>query len=115
MSAPALEMKSLSKRYGSQLAIDGVDLHVDDGAIFGYLGPNGAGKTTTIRIIMGFIRADSGSLKIFGKEAGRHGVELRRQIGYIPGELSLYGHLNGSEFLRFIAALQGHYDPGVID
>lgn len=97
----------LTKSYGKARGIIGLDLAVRPGEVFGYLGPNGAGKTTTIRTLLDFIRPTSGAASVFGLDARRDSVAIRRRVGYLPGELSLYEGLTGGEFLRYMAHLRG--------
>jgi ABC-2 type transport system ATP-binding protein len=102
-----IRTECVSKHYGRHLGIDGVDLEVRAGEVFGYLGPNGAGKTTTIRILMGFLRADSGKGEVFGLDIHKDSVAIRRKVGFLPGEVHLYENLSGREYLRFFANLRG--------
>ncbi len=101
-----IKTERLSKNYGSRLGIADVGIEVFAGEIFGYLGPNGAGKTTTIRILLDFIRADSGRAEIFGLDARKRSVEIHRRLGFLPGEPHLYDNLSGGDFLRFFASLR---------
>jgi ABC-2 type transport system ATP-binding protein len=110
-----IRTERLCKNYGRQLGIADVNIAVRAGEVFGYLGPNGAGKTTTIRVLMDFIRADRGRAVIFGRDARREGLEIRRRVGFLPGELQLYENLSGSEYLRFFAALRGGSDRPYVE
>jgi ABC-2 type transport system ATP-binding protein len=101
---------NLTKYYGKQRGIEAVNMEVKRGEVFGYLGPNGAGKTTTIRILLDFIRPSSGSVSVFGFDSRNGSVEARRHIGYLPGELSMYGNLTGHELLRYVASLRGGFE-----
>jgi len=107
----AIEVKALRMVYstgvigGRKVALDGLDLDVKEGEIFGYLGPNGAGKTTTIKILVGITRARSGVAKVFGKAAGS--ADVRRLTGFLPEEPYFYEHLRAEEALRFYARLDG--------
>ncbi|HUW17054.1 MAG TPA: ABC transporter ATP-binding protein [Actinomycetes bacterium] len=103
----ALRARSLTKYYGSQRGIEDVDLDVHGGEVFGFLGPNGAGKTTTIRTIVGLLHPTRGHVDVLGLDVRRHGVETRRQMGYLPGELALYTHLTGEELCAFVARMRG--------
>ena len=109
MSA-AIETTGLTKYYGKQPGILDLDLEVAEGEVFGFLGPNGAGKTTTIRLLLDLLRPTRGSARVLGLDSRRDGVELRRRLGYVPGELALYGKLTGEENLRYFAALRGGVD-----
>ena len=99
-------MRDVTKRYRGGRGIEHVDLQVDPGQVFAFLGPNGAGKTTTIRVLLDLIRPDSGSVSLFGLDVRPHSVELRRRIGYLPGELSLYEDLTARELLTHFAHLR---------
>jgi ABC-2 type transport system ATP-binding protein len=102
----AIDLRSLSKRYGAQQALDGVDLSVDEGEVFGFLGPNGAGKTTAIRILFDLIRPSAGSASVLGVDCQRDGPRAREAMGYLPGELRLYEALTGSEIIELFASLR---------
>lgn len=96
-----IETQSLSHRYANrELAVDRVSLQVPEGAIYGFLGPNGAGKTTTLKMLLGLIRAQEGSIFLFGKNIAEHRVECLRKIGSLIESPSIYGHLNAVENLR---------------
>jgi ABC-2 type transport system ATP-binding protein len=110
MNNNVLHTSHLTKFYGKQLGIKDINLEVRRGEVFGYLGPNGAGKTTTIRTFLDFIRPTNGTATIFGFDSRLGSVEIRRQIGYLPGELSMYGNLTGSELLRYVASMRGGTD-----
>lgn len=105
-----LNTSHLTKFYGKQCGIEDINLEVRKGEVFGYLGPNGAGKTTTIRVLLDFIRPTSGIATIFGFNSRLSSVETRRRIGYLPGELSMYGNLTGAELLRYVSSLRGGTD-----
>jgi ABC-2 type transport system ATP-binding protein len=112
----ALRARSLTKYYGRQRGVEDVDLDVRTGEVFGFLGPNGAGKTTTIRTVVGLLHPTSGHVDVLGLDTRRHGVEIRRRVGYLPGELSLYPNLTGRELCEFLARMRGglprsSYDP----
>lgn len=94
--------------YGKQRGIVGVDLSVWQGEVFGFLGPNGAGKTTTQRILLDVIRPTSGSAHIFGMNCQTQGAEIRRQVGYLPGELSLYPNMKAIDFLDMLNSFYGN-------
>ncbi len=101
-----IRLEGVTKRYGRTAGIEELDLDVHRGEVLGFLGPNGAGKTTTIRLLLDLIRPTRGRVELFGLDARRHSVALRRRIGYVPGELSLYGHLTGRELISYFARLR---------
>src|SRR5574344_2542222 len=95
-----IEVKNLTKDYGSGRGVFDVSFSVNKGEVFGFLGPNGAGKSTTIRHLMGFSKPDSGNTKIFGKETFDKYFEILNHVGYIPGEIALPAGLTGWEFIK---------------
>jgi ABC-2 type transport system ATP-binding protein len=105
-----IQTEHLSKYYGKSIGIDDVTFDVQEGEIFGFLGPNGAGKTTTIRTLLGFMFPTSGHVSIFGKDAHTKSTEINRDIGYLPGELSMYRDLTGQQALAYLAYLRGGVD-----
>jgi ABC-2 type transport system ATP-binding protein len=107
-----IELIGVSKRYGSFMAVDALDLHVRAGELFGFLGPNGAGKTTTIRMVTGVLRPSAGVVRVAGHDMTRDPVAAKRHIGYIPDRPSLYEKLTGLEFLRFVSGLWGQNGDG---
>ena len=105
-----IEVEKLTKSYGRRRGIADVSFQVGEGEVFGFLGPNGAGKTTTIRILMALIRADSGAAKIDGLDSWDRSVDIKRSVGYVPGEPSLDGNLTGGQILEYFAHLRGGVD-----
>jgi ABC-2 type transport system ATP-binding protein len=103
----------LTKRYGKFTAVDGIDLVVPSGELFGFLGPNGAGKTTTFRMIAGILRPTSGTVEIGGVDIMHRPLEAKKRLGFIPDRPFVYDKLTGGEFLRFAAALYGQQGPAV--
>jgi ABC-2 type transport system ATP-binding protein len=101
---------NLTKYYGRARGVEALSFEVLPGEVFGYLGPNGAGKTTTIRTLLDLLRPTDGSADIFGLDTHRDSVAIRRRIGYLPGELSLYDNLTGREYLSYFANLRGGVD-----
>ena len=91
-------------------ALVGLDLRVEQGEVFGFLGPNGAGKSTTIRLLLDLIRPTSGRAWLLGLDSRHDGVEMRRRVGYLPGDLRLYDRLTGGEQLDSLARLRGIRD-----
>ena len=108
--AAIIDVEKLTKSYGGKRGIVDVTFQVEDGEVFGFLGPNGAGKTTTIRILMALLRADGGTARIAGKECWRESVEIKRLIGYVPGEPALDPNLTGGQILEYFANLRGGVD-----
>ncbi len=106
----AIETKRLTKDYGSGRGVFDLDLTVNEGQVFGYLGPNGAGKTTTIKLLMGAIHATRGSATIFGLDADRDAVAVKKQVGYVPGELPQFGGWRGTEIVTYLAGIRGDVD-----
>jgi ABC-2 type transport system ATP-binding protein len=104
-----IRLKQLTKRYGRFTAVDGIDLDVPAGELFGFLGPNGAGKTTTFRMIAGILRPTSGTVEIGGIDINRRPLEAKARLGFIPDRPFVYDKLTGGEFLRFVAALYGQH------
>ena len=100
-----IELKALTKRYGSFTAVDAIDLTVPKGELFGFLGPNGAGKTTTLRMIAGILRPSAGSVRIADVDVTENPMAAKSILGYIPDRPYIYEKLTGSEFLRFVAGL----------
>jgi ABC-2 type transport system ATP-binding protein len=105
---PAITLSALSKRYGKLQAVKGIDLEVSQGEVFGFLGLNGAGKTTTIRILLDLLRPSGGSATVLGLNCQSHGLDVRSQVGYLPGELGLYSDMTGQRTLAFLARLCRH-------
>ncbi len=110
---PMLELRGARKQYGRFVAVDGLDLEVSRGEIFGFLGPNGAGKTTTIRMVAGVLRPTSGQVLVGGDDLLREPEKAKLRVGYIPDRPYLYDKLSGGEFLRFVAGLWGRSGPEV--
>ena len=101
-----IKTKDLTKYYGKIKGIENLSFSVKKGEIFGFLGPNGAGKTTTIRTLLGLLIPTNGQAYIFGKNIRDNIVEIKKNVGYIPGELNLYNHLTGKQFLEYFASLR---------
>src|SRR5919106_3362167 len=106
-----IEAVDLSRRYGDFTAVDGVSFAVHEGEIVGMLGPNGAGKTTTIRMITGFLPPTTGRVTVAGKDLFEHPREARRELGYLPENVSLYTEMRGEEYLAYRARLEGVRGP----
>ncbi|MCJ2082647.1 ABC transporter ATP-binding protein [Methylobacterium sp. J-090] len=102
-----LAIRGATKRFGDRPALDGLDLSLRRGEVFALLGPNGAGKTTTVNLILGFLKADAGSVRVCGIDAGTDPIGARRHVAYIPEQVALYPGLSGVENLRYFATLAG--------
>jgi ABC-type multidrug transport system fused ATPase/permease subunit len=100
----AVEVRGLTKRFGTRTAVDAVDLLVPRGSAFGYLGPNGAGKTTLIRVLLGLTRADSGTISLLGRPVPGERARALARVGAIVDEARFHGHLTGRENLKILAA-----------
>jgi ABC-2 type transport system ATP-binding protein len=107
VSDSPLELAGVSKHYGGQRALDGFDLRVTAGEVFGFLGPNGAGKTTAIRIALGLLQADAGEVSVLGRDPWRDGVADRARLGYLPSAPGFYDRMRGLELLDHLAGLSG--------
>ena len=115
MSAAAIQTVGLTKDYGGGRGVFGLDLEVQRGEIFGFLGPNGAGKTTTMRLLLDLIRPTAGSASMLGLDVRANSLELRRRIGFLPGDLALYPKLTGAGVLDHLADLRGGVDRRLRD
>jgi len=111
-SQPAVEIRGLTKSFGRTKALDGLDLTVSPGHITGFLGPNGAGKSTTIRVLLGLLRADAGTVRLLGGDPWRDAVALHGRIAYVPGDVTLWPNLTGRQAIDFLAGLRG---DGAVD
>ena len=105
--ATVISTERLTKRYGAVEALTDLSLEVRSGEIFGFLGPNGAGKSTMIRTLLGYLHPSGGRASVLGLDVVHDSVEIRRRTGYLPGGISLYGSLSGSDALAYLADLQG--------
>ena len=112
---PAIATSGLSKDFGSGRGLFGLDLEVRDGEVFGFLGPNGAGKSTTMRLLLDLIRPTSGSAQMLGLDTVNDSLEIRRRVGFLPGDFALYPKLTGRAMLNYLAELRGGVDPHVRD
>ncbi len=111
----AIETSELTKYYGRHLGIEGVDLAVEQAEIFGFLGPNGSGKSTTIRLLLDLLRPTSGSATVLGLDPRRDSLAVRRRVGYLPGDLSMYSAMTGRQLCGFFAGLRGIEVGGSVD
>lgn len=110
-----VETKGLSKRYGRLTAVDGLDLCVRPGEVFGLLGPNGAGKTTTILMLLGLTEPSAGTALVFGLSPSAQPLEIKRRAGYLPENAGFYGDLSARRNLAFVAELNGLTGPNATD
>lgn len=110
-----IHTEKITKHFGEVEAVVDVDLEVRRGEIFGYLGPNGAGKSTTIRMLLDHIRPTRGTGTVFGLDIRRDSVEIRRNIGYLPGEFALYDNMTGRAMLQYFANLRGGVDRWYVE
>ncbi|MFF3074554.1 ABC transporter ATP-binding protein [Kitasatospora sp. NPDC057936] len=106
----AIALSGLRKDFGRTTALDGLDLDVETGEVHGFLGPNGAGKSTTIRILLGLLRADGGTVRLLGKDPWHDAVELHRRLAYVPGDVELWPGLTGGEAIDLLSRLRGRPD-----
>lgn len=111
----AIHTVGLGKRYGDTVALEGLNLTINEGEVYGYLGPNGAGKTTTIRLLLGLHRPSAGSAELFGVDAWRDPVCAHSRVAYVAGEPSLWPSLTSAETFEFLARLSGGTDVAYRD
>jgi len=108
-----IRLEQLTKTYGKFVAVNGIDLHVPRGELFGFLGPNGAGKTTTLRMIAGILRPTAGRIWLGGDDLIADPMAAKARLGFIPDRPFVYEKLTGAEFLRFVAGLYGQDGPSI--
>jgi ABC-2 type transport system ATP-binding protein len=109
-----IEVESLTKSYGSKRGIIDVSFQVEEGEVFGFLGPNGAGKTTTIRTLMALLKADAGTARIAGLDCWQQSVEIKKLVGYVPGEPALDPNLTGGQIFEYFGHLRGGIDQAYL-
>lgn len=102
-----LKTVGLTKKFGDFAALDGVDIEVGEGEVYGFIGPNGAGKSTTIRVLLGILKATEGEVTIFGKDAWKDAVDIHKRVAYVPGDVSLWPNLTGGEVIDLFIKLRG--------
>src|SRR5512145_19750 len=107
MSPFVIRVEQLTRSYGKRPGVEGLSFEVPRGTLLGFLGPNGAGKTTTIRVLLGFLRPTAGRAFMLGRDCWREGRLIRRDVGYLPGDLRLYPGWDGRVFLRIFGAIRG--------
>jgi ABC-2 type transport system ATP-binding protein len=110
-----ISVANLTKNFGKVRALDSFNLDVRQGQVHGFLGPNGAGKTTAIRVLLGLLRADSGSVSLLGGDPWQDAVELHRRLAYVPGDVNLWPDLTGGEVIDMLARLRGGMDTSKRD
>ena len=108
--ASAISVSGLVKSFGSTRALDGLDLVVAPGEVHGFLGPNGSGKSTTIRVLLGLLRPDAGTVTLLGGDPWRDAVDLHRRLAYVPGDVTLWPNLTGGEAIDLLGRLRGGLD-----
>ncbi|WP_059017287.1 ABC transporter ATP-binding protein [Mycobacterium sp. M26] len=106
----AVDILGLVKSFGHTRALDGLDLTVRPGSVAGFLGPNGAGKSTTIRVLLGMLRAEGGTVRLLGRDPWHDAVELHRRVAYVPGDVTLWPNLTGAQAIDFLSGLRGGAD-----
>lgn len=102
-----LKATNISKKFGKFIALNGVNMEVNQGEVYGFIGPNGAGKSTTIRILLGILKATGGEVQIFGKDAWKDAVDIHKNIAYVPGDVNLWPNLTGGEVIDLFMKLRG--------
>ncbi len=112
--ASVIEIKDLTKTYGSKVAVDRLNLTVEAGEIFGFLGPNGAGKTTTLLMLLGLTQPTGGSASVLGHDPYKDPLQVKRQVGYLPENVGFYTDLTATENLSYVARLN-NINPNQID
>jgi ABC-2 type transport system ATP-binding protein len=110
MTEQVVEVHGLTKSFGRFQALRGLDLDVERGHVHGFLGPNGAGKSTTIRVLLGLLRADGGTVRLLGGDPWSDVVELHRRLAYVPGDVSLWPGMSGGEAIDLLGAMRGTLD-----
>ncbi|MDN5892556.1 MAG: ABC transporter ATP-binding protein [Nocardioides sp.] len=105
-----IDIAGLVKRFGTTTALDHLNLQVAEGEVHGFLGPNGAGKSTTIRVLLGLLRADAGTVRLFDGDPWGEAAELHRRLAYVPGDVNLWPGLSGGEVIDLLGRLRGGID-----
>lgn len=108
--ASVIDVTGLVKTFGRTRALDGLDLRVEQGEVHGFLGPNGSGKSTTIRVLLGLLRADAGTVRLFDGDPWRDAVRLHRRLAYVPGDVTLWPNISGGEVIDLLGRLRGGLD-----
>lgn len=102
-----LKTTNVTKKFGKVTALNGVNMEVNKGEVYGFIGPNGSGKSTTIRILLGILKATEGESKVFGKDAWKDAVEIHKRIAYVPGDVNLWPNLTGGEVIDLFIKFRG--------
>ncbi|WP_341927443.1 ABC transporter ATP-binding protein [Nocardioides psychrotolerans] len=110
MTTAPIEIRGLTKSFGSTVALDRLDLSVEPGEVHGFLGPNGAGKSTAIRVLLGLLRKDSGEVRLLGGDPWTDAARLHRRLAYVPGDVDLWPNLTGGEVIDLLGRLRGGVD-----
>jgi ABC-2 type transport system ATP-binding protein len=105
-----IRISGLQKSFGTTRALDGLDLEVRQGEVHGFLGPNGAGKTTAIRVLLGLLRSDGGTVELLGGDPWRDATDLHRRLAYVPGDVALWPNLTGGEVIDLLGRMRGRMD-----
>ena len=111
MSGQVLTFRKVSRRFGSTVALDGLDLNVEPGTVLGLIGRNGAGKSTSLRLALGHLHPDAGDIRVLGHDPVTEGIKVREQVGLMSEEASLYGWMTVREIMTFAAGLHPNWDP----
>lgn len=101
-----MQMENVTKKFGKLIALDNVNLQLNEGEVLGFIGPNGAGKTTAIRVLMGILQATEGKASIFGLDSWKDAVEIHKRIAYVPGDVNLWPNLTGGEVIDLLVRLR---------
>jgi len=107
-----LKVSHLTKQFGDFKALDGIDMELNTGEVYGFIGPNGAGKSTAIRILLGMLKATSGEAQIFGKDVWKDAVDIHKNLAYVPGDVNLWPNLTGGEVIDLFLKMRGAGNPG---
>ncbi|MDR1807715.1 MAG: ABC transporter ATP-binding protein [Propionibacteriaceae bacterium] len=110
MTDPTIAIAGLKKAFGKVQALDGVDLEVHPGEVYGFIGPNGAGKSTTIRVLLGILKADAGRATLFGRDVWKDAVAIHHRLSYVPGDVNLWPNLTGGEVIDLLVRLKKNGD-----
>lgn len=109
-----ISLKNVSKTYGKSRGVSALNLEVPSGTVFGFLGPNGAGKSTTINMLVNFTKPTGGEIHIFGKDSSKHGLTIRKDIGFLASDMALDGNLTGWQQVEYHGRLRGNYDKAYV-